>query len=200
MGYTEEQEEIWRPVVGYEGYYEVSNLGRVRSLDREVYAGHGATMIKKGRVLAQTNNHKYKNVHLSIDGHARKPTVHRLVAEAFLENPDNLPMVNHKDENPHNNNVNNLEWCTCKYNNNYGTKNERISKAMTNGKNSKGVLQYDLEGNLVGAFPSMKQATRELGYDNSAISACCIGKAKTSYGYVWRYNESGVLPCFLNNY
>lgn len=115
--------------------------------------------------------------------------LHRVLAEAFIPNPDNLPQVNHKDENPENNNIGNLEWCTAKDNSNYGTRNERISEKMTNGKLSKKVAQYTLDGKLVKIWPSVMEIVRQLGYSQGNISMCCIGKRPTAYGYVWKYIE-----------
>lgn len=131
--------EIWKAVKGYEGLYEVSNLGNVRSLDKVIKSKHNGTTLRKGRILTPFYEEKkgYYQVALTKDGKVKKYRVHRLVAIAFLENPFNYTDVNHKDENKINNNVDNLEWCTRKYNNNYGTKRERIRKAMmgnTNGR------------------------------------------------------------------
>ena len=118
-------EEIWRPVVGYEGLYEVSNIGRVRSLDRFYYRLH------KGKVLSPTKDrYGYLTVTLNCNGKSKTIKIHRLVAQAFLPNPDNLPQVNHKDEDKTNNNVDNLEWCTAKYNVNFGTRQERYRNTM----------------------------------------------------------------------
>ena len=114
-------EEIWRPVVGYEGLYEVSNLGRVRSVDRYYYRLH------KGKVLSLSKNaNGYLKVVLSCNGKCKTIKVHRIVAEAFLPNPDNLPQVNHKDEDKTNNSVDNLEWCNAKYNLSYGTRKDKV--------------------------------------------------------------------------
>ena len=131
--------EIWKAVKGYEGLYEVSNFGNVRSLDRFVKAKNDSLTKKKGRILVPfyESQKGYYQVSLSKDGKNKKHRVHRLVALAFLENPFNCTDVNHKDEDKTNNNVDNLEWCTRKYNNNYGTKPERTRKAMmgnTNGR------------------------------------------------------------------
>lgn len=124
-------EEIWKPVVGYEGYYEVSNKGNVISLDRIIVCKAGGTYVKKGKMLKQGNNRGYKMVTLYKDKNVSYKYVHKIVAEAFIPNFDNLPEVNHKDEIRTNNDVSNLEWCTKKYNMNYGTRNERAGKAIS---------------------------------------------------------------------
>ena len=110
------KKEIWKPVKDYEESYEVSNYGNVRSVDRMVKCLNGFEK-RKGKVLKQSKNSSgYYVVNLS----RKSKLVHRLVAEAFIPNPNNLPIINHKDENPSNNNVDNLEWCTYRYNNMYG--------------------------------------------------------------------------------
>ena len=128
-------EEIWRPIVGYEGLYEVSNTGRVRSLDRYVKCDYEKYRLHKGKVLSPGKDKDgYLSVVLSCNGKHKKIAVHRLVAQAFIPNPDDLPIINHKDEDKTNNRVDNLEWCTVKYNMNYGTRNIRIREtAIKNG-------------------------------------------------------------------
>ena len=123
--------EKWRPVEGYEGLYEVSNTGRVRSVDRYVKTCYGSYRLHKGKVLSPGIR---PDGYLVVSLQYRMFRVHRLVAEAFLPNPDNLPQVNHKDEDKSNNRVDNLEWCTAKYNNNYGTARIRAKEtAIKNG-------------------------------------------------------------------
>ena len=124
--------EIWKSIQGYECLYEVSNLGNVKSLDRVIKSKHNGTTVKKGRLLTPFYEEKkgYYQVALSKDGKEKKHRIHRLVALAFLENPFNYTDINHKDEIKTNNNVDNLEWCTRKYNNNYGTKPQRTSTTM----------------------------------------------------------------------
>lgn len=121
--------EEWKDIKGYEGLYQVSNLGRVRSLSR--YVKHRTIYILKGKLLKQRTRGKgYLAVTLCKNSKLKHYYVHRLVAEAFIPNPNNLPQVNHKDENKSNNCVDNLEWCDDKYNTNYGTRNERHSMAI----------------------------------------------------------------------
>lgn len=124
-------DEEWRPVVGYEGFYEVSNTGKVRSLDRCVQQRNmykEVTHIYRGRELKLKKHRDGYLVATLCKGKTMKCfQVHRIVASAFIPNPDRLPQINHKDENKQNNNVNNLEWCTSKYNNNYGTRSQRMA-------------------------------------------------------------------------
>ena len=119
-------EEIWRPVVGYEGLYEVSSYGRVRSLDRYVKGKSESYRLHKGKVLSPAKD-RYGYLFLVLQG--RRFSIHRLVAEAFISNPDNLPQVNHKDEDKTNNMVDNLEWCDAKYNLNYGTRKDKVRES-----------------------------------------------------------------------
>ena len=128
-------EEIWKPIEGYEGLYEVSSYGRVRSLDRYVKCDYERYRLHKGKILSPGKDKDgYLFVVLSCNGKHKTITVHRLVAQAFIPNPYNLPQVNHRDENPSNDNVDNLEWCNAKYNSNYKTRNIRIREtAIKNG-------------------------------------------------------------------
>jgi hypothetical protein len=164
--------EHWKDIVGYEGRYQVSDLGRVRSLK------FGKEHVMKGR----PNTNGYLYVALFKDGKARNCSIHRLVAEAFIPNPCGLPCINHKDENHANNVVGNIEWCDAKYNCNYGTRNERIRTA-----NSKPVYQYTKDGVLYGSYSSTYDVERRTGYCDSHISQCCRGERKYAYGYMWSY-------------
>lgn len=171
--------EIWVPIKGYEGLYEVSNFGRVRSLN---YRHTGQT-----NVLSPGENKRgYLKVNLWKMGKNNIYSVHRLVAEAFLPNWFDDPVVNHIDENPSNNNVENLEWCSQQYNTNHGTRNERISEKMTNGKLSKKVLQFSKTGELIKEWPSTKEVGRN-GFQQTKVAACCRGERKSHKGFIWRY-------------
>ena len=167
--------ETWKPINGYEGLYEVSDLGNVR---------------RDGRVLKpQSRRHGYLSVWLYGVGDRRKQfSIHRLVAEAFCENPNNYSEVNHLDENKQNNRADNLEWCSHKQNSSYGSRRAKISEKNTNGKQSKQIAQYTKNGDLVKVFPSLAQANRE-GFASGNICRCAQGsKSYThAYGYLWRY-------------
>ena len=178
--------EQWKDVKGYEGVYQVSNLGRVRSLDHYVKTGHNGKRLSRGKVLKQDltcngylfikTSKKYKSKHLA---------VHRLVAKAFIENPKDLPDVNHKDETKHNNIATNLEWCNNSYNALYGTCQQRLTKYK-----QKPVEMVDKQTkNVVGVFNSMKEASETLSICKEQISAVCRGKRKTAGGYIWRYKQ-----------
>ena len=201
---------VWRDIPGYEGKYQVSNDGKVRSLN---YRHTGKKQILKERV----DIGGYAVIGLCKDGKEKKYKVHRLIALAFIPNPNNLPYVNHKDENKTNNHVSNLEWCTAKYNVNYGTRNERHSKKVkgkqlteehirkiseNNAKywkgkkgkdnpNSRPILMYSKDGEFIKRFDSVSDASEYLGRDrhSNCITECTSGRNKTAYGYKWKYEE-----------
>ena len=175
--------EIWKAVPGYEGLYEVSNCGRVRSLDRWVKGSFAGKRLMKGRILkVGVASNGYCMVVLT-KGHAK--TVHRLVAKAFIPNPDNLPMINHKDEDKTNNHVDNLEWCDKVYNANYGTIKER--NMAKNNYNRRPIDKLDLDGKYVCTYPSLREAAKSIKLTYQCIAACCKGLRPTAGGYKWRY-------------
>ena len=142
------QFEEWRPVVGFEGLYECSSLGRVRSVKHPVKRPFGDGFAS-GKVLKPSNGGVYYQVCLCKNGIKKTVTVHSLVAKAFIDNPLNLPCINHKDENPKNNCVGNLEWCTQKYNTNYGTSIERRALSHSKSPKLKAVKQTTIDGDVV---------------------------------------------------
>ena len=170
-------EEIWKDVPGYEGRYEVSNFGNVRSM---CYNHTGQTNVLKPR----KNRTGYLQVNLYKDGQKKTFKVHRLVAKAFVPNPLNLPQINHINECKLNNRADNLEWCDCRYNQNYGTRNDRIAKAQ-----SRPVIQFDKSGDIVKEWPSLMEVERQTGWYSGHISRCCHGKLKTAYNHIWRYSS-----------
>lgn len=168
--------EQWKEIVNFEGLYEISSFGKVRRIHKDPRSS-------KYKELAQDTSRGYKKVTLYKNGKGYKKQVHRLVAEAFLPNPNNLEQVNHKDEDKSNNNVNNLEWCSGIYNVNYGT---GIIRQVA--KRSKKVIQLDLNNDVIAEFNSTQEASRILGISQGLISNCCNG------GY-WRDNHSKFIKC-----
>ena len=183
------KDEVWRSVPNYVGFYEVSNLGRVKSVKRMVGNKH----IRESILSQRLNKQGYLTVGLTKNNEQKYPAVHRLVALSFLPNPDKLPQVNHKDENHVNNRLDNLEWCGCSYNANYGTRNKRLSEKLKGQPcRCKPVAQYDLNGDYIRTWPSMIQVERELGKCMwASIAAACKGRHHTSIGSQWRIIETG---------
>lgn len=179
--------ENWKDIEGFEGIYQISDKGNVRSLDRTIICSNGSIRFQKGTdIKPYINEQGYRTVVLHNDGKHKMGRVCRLVADAFIPNTDRLPQVNHKDENKQNDEKENLEWCTCLYNLTYNDLHHRRNNK--NNKKSKKVAQIK-DGEIIKVFPSVREVERELGYNNGNISQCCNGKTKTSYGYEWVYLE-----------
>lgn len=181
-------QEVWKDVKGYEGIYQVSNLGNVYSLPRISKQGHflkGKMLsihIKRNKPRRATHCSPRRVVSLSTDtGLVKQYLVYRLVAEAFIPNPNNLPEINHIDENSLNDVVTNLEWCTRQYNANYGNCIEKVQS-----QRRKKVLMFSIDGKLLKKFNSCKEAQEFLGV-RCNISGACKGKYKIMKGYIWRY-------------
>lgn len=160
------ERERWKSIPNYEGLYEVSNKGKVKSIKRSCI------------LLTTVSNCGYERVDLWKNGKKKRYSIHRLVAISFIPNPLNLPMVNHKDENRKNNNVDNLEWCDDKYNVNYGN-----AKANKIKKVSKAVVCVET-GEV---FNSQSEAMNKKHITGNHITDCCNGRQKTCGGYHWRY-------------
>ena len=168
-----------KKIDGFDHYY-ISREGEVMSTN---FHRTGRCQVLK----PYTNNGGYQTVSLCKNGTVKIGMVHRLVAETFIPNPNNLPCVNHKDENKTNNHVDNLEWCTPKYNCNYGTRNSRMKRKLReNNKHKKQVAQISLDGTIVKIWDSMREAARN-GYVFSNIWSCCNHINKTHKNYKWEY-------------
>ena len=191
--------EIWKDIEGYEGYYQVSNLGRVKRLPRGKQWPYRQTHnnIRKPK----QNNSGYLVVNLSKDNKVKWIGVHRLVATAFIPNPNNYPQVNHIDECKTNNVVENLEWCTQSQNNLHGTARQRQNETRHKNdpdrvvwkasamKHAKRVAMCSRDGELLRSFASMTEASQETGVDITTISYQCNGKRKSRRNYYWRYEN-----------
>lgn len=179
--------EVWKDVDGFEGIYQISNYGRIKALPRDVRTcGNGKRHIAEHIVKPIRCKNGYLEANFSIRQKRTVRLLHRVVAQAFIPNPENLPEVNHKDENIENCRADNLEWCTSKYNANYGSRN---AKMIENRGNNKPVIQKTKAGEFVKRFASIAEASRETGAFDSAIIKVCNGKQKTSVGYKWEYTD-----------
>lgn len=175
------EKELWKPIKGYEWLYEVSNLGNVRSLPNKTRKG--IRLLKKTPDVS----YGYYIVNLYKNGKTVTFRVHRLVAETFLPNPNNYPVVNHINEIKTDNRVCNLEWCTVQYNTCYGTGLKRTSEKQKNDPNrSKKIVQMSLSGEVIKVWPSLNE-TRRNGFRQHSVYDCCQGKQKTHRGYLWAY-------------
>lgn len=187
--------EIWKDIIGYEGIYKISNKGRIKN---------------KYKILKQVlDKDWYYRIGLSKDNNRKYYYVHRLVLQTFVPNPNNYPVVNHKDQSPNkknkivaNNNVENLEWCTVKYNANYGNIKE-LQRQIQIARNdlSKYILQYDLNGDFIREWRSQKEIERELGFSQPNISFACLNlETHQAFGYMWYIKESDNYLLKINKY
>lgn len=165
--------EMWKDIKNYENLYQISNTGKVHSVRNDI------------DIKPFINNNGYYEIVIKKDKKQKHFRVHRLVAQAFISNLNNLPQVNHIDGNKLNNNVNNLEYCTQSENMRHAAKNNLLHNK---GKKTK-INQYDLNGNFIKTWNSMKEIENEYNVSHTTIRFCCKGKNKTSKGYIWRYYE-----------
>lgn len=181
-------QEIWKDVKGYEGLYQISNFGNVMSLNYRNTSNPQKLTPKK-------NKDGYLWVELRKNAMPKPFLIHRLVAMAFIPNPNNYPVINHKDENKSNNNFFNLEWCTHSYNVLYSLKKhsrngcgiKRVKKSGEPYKYKGMIIQKTLDGEILQNYSSSLEAARANGYSQWSISECCRGNRKTAYGYKWEF-------------
>lgn len=188
-------EEIWKDIVGYEGYYEVSNIGRIRSLSRTYPHWRSGLINKAGRIIKpRISKHGYLRLFASVHQVKTYVSVHRAVAIAFIPNPENKPQVNHKNCIKSDNRLENLEWATASENSSHHHKVKPVNYNRPNlgrlGINSfrhKEVYQISFDGFLIGHFGSAAEAHRATKVPYSSIVMCASGRCKRGHGYIWSY-------------
>ena len=164
--------EFWKDIPGYEGYYQASTYGRIKN--------------KLTNHILKPYTQKKGYLRVNICG--QKFLVHSLICKAFFPNKQDAQQINHISEIKSENQVWNLEYCDSRYNNNFGTRNERLKQSLTNNiKKSKSVIQSDLNNNIVAEYPSIQEVQRKTGFSVSSICKCCKGTLKQAYGYTWKY-------------
>lgn len=174
--------EIWKDVKGHEGHHQVSNYGRIKSLERVIANSDGVKQLCEGKILStRIDKYGYERIALRINGKRKYTTVHRLVAESFIPNPKNKSQVNHIDENKANNHISNLEWNTAKENMSHNNLRDRIALKLRKKVNS-----YDLNGILIKEY-DLIEATKTDGFIPCKVSACCKGKRISHGNRTWKY-------------
>ena len=189
---NENMKDVWKDIKGYEGLYQVSNLGRIKSLAKIRPCNKGVK-INRERILSLFPDKKGYLMTFLYDLERKRKTlkVHRLVANAFIPNPDNKPQIDHINAVKSDNRVCNLRWCTSRENFHNPISYARNSVSKTGYKNhkAKSVSQYTLDDKFIRTWLCISDIRRELGYDHSHITQCCRGERKLAYGYKWRYAE-----------
>ncbi len=183
--------EEWKEIPGYEGLYEASSLGRIRSMDKTIRTYNGGSYTRPGALkTACINKSGYSRLNLCKDGIVKPCLVHRLVAKTFIPNELNLPEVNHINEDKLDNRIENLEWCSHQHNMNWGHHNENVGRA-----NGKPVVQFTIEGTKVKEYYSSHEASRMTGIIEQGINLCCLGRRQHAGGFRWKYaNDSTPFP------
>lgn len=183
--------EVWKPVHSLNDNYAVSNYGRLKAYSKSYVDKTGRLFHRRERLLKIWKDKTgYMAFRPTVNGKLLSVKIHRIVAEAFIPNPGNLPFINHKDEDPTNNNVSNLEWCTQKYNSNYGTCQKRHSETLRAALRNEihTICQYSMTGELLNAFKGEKEVT-DAGFNYSSVSRCCRHIINSSQNFIWRYDD-----------
>lgn len=184
--------EVWKEIPDTNGIYYISNYGRLKTKQKKVNSGirNNPFVFRKEQILKnQINKLGYNHYSITINNNKKNINIHRIVAELFIPNHFKKNQVGHKDENPKNNRVDNLIWLTASENINWGTRNKKCSQIMLSKKTGKKVSQYDLKGNFIKTYDSIKIAAKENDICRSQIANCCNGKHKKGGGYVWKYEK-----------
>lgn len=180
-------EEIWKDIDGFEGVYQISNYGRLKALSKQLKGRNGYRNIKEKVLKPSIGTCGYYQYPLTHNGVKKTILIHREVAKAFVDNPNELYEINHKDEDRLNNHFENLEWCERKYNNLYNDRKKREIETQINTHPSrKGVEQVDENGNIIGTYQSERDAERKTNIPHNNICDCIKGKRKSAGGYYWR--------------
>ena len=188
--------EIWKDIDGYEGWYQVSNMGRIKSIDRWIkynsYVRKGSVRLQKGQIIKASPRGLYLICHLKKNNTSKLVKYHRIVCDTFHPNINKLPVINHINEIKTDNRADNLEWCTRKYNANWGTSRLRQSINLRNHPlKSRQVYQYSIQGQLLYKYPSIKEATRVTGIKESNIASVCKGgRSSSAGGFLWSFSSN----------
>lgn len=182
--------EVWKDIKNFEGYYKISNKGRVLSITRKVKSSRsksGYRTVNQRILKTRIDKYGYNTVILRKHNTDKHFTIHRLVAEAFIDNPNNYPSINHIDENKLNNTPENLERCTIKYNNLYNNRQQSINEKLKEVVKGKVILQYDLDMNFIKEWKSLREIHRTLRLNRQEINKTCRKERGSYANYIWKY-------------